>query len=119
MNYLKKLLFSTFITIISLILLVFIITIFNYFNITNTKVSNILLLIIPIISLIIGGVYIGKNTVKRGFLEGIKLGIIFSLIILIINLILKENINLKDLVFYLILISSSTFGSMIGINKKS
>lgn len=119
MNYLRKLLFSLLITIIIFNVLIFLATIFNYFNIINTNVLNVILVMCLIVSLIIGGVYIGKNTVKRGYLEGIKLGIIFSLIILIINIFMHESINLKDLIFYLILTTSSTFGSMIGINKKS
>ena len=79
---------------------------------------HISIIIIPIIALILGGIYMGKKANKKGYLEGLKLGILFSIIILIINLILAEGINIKDIIFYLILTISSIFGSMIGINLK-
>lgn len=121
MKYLKKISISFLITIVSLLLLLFLVTIFNYFDLFNYKITNVLIIIVPILALIFGGLYIGKNTTKRGYLEGLKLGLIFIFIIVIINLILKENINLKDIIFYLVLLSSSIFGSMVGINmqKKS
>ncbi len=118
MKYIKNLSISFLIAIMSLLLLLFLVTIFNYFDLFNHKVTNILIIMIPILSLILGGFYIGKKAIKRGYLEGLKLGIIFILIIVIINLILQENFNLKDIIFYLILLSSSIFGSMVGINSQ-
>lgn len=121
MKYLKKILISFLITILSLLLLLFLVTIFNYFDLFNYKVTNVLIIIVPILALIFGGLYMGKNTIKRGYLEGLKLGLIFIFILVIVNLILRETINLKDIIFYLVLLASSIFGSMVGINiqKKS
>ena len=118
MKYLKKLAISFLITIISLLTLLFIATILNYFNLFSYKVTHISITIIPIISLILGGLYMGKKANKKGYLEGLKLGFLFSIIVLIINIILGETINFKDIIFYLILIMSTIFGSMIGINLK-
>ena len=118
MKTLKKLIIGFLTAVISLTVLLFIATIFNYFNIFSYKVMHISLIIIPITALILGGLYLGKNASKKGYLEGLKLGLILSAIVLIINLFLGENIHLKNLVFYLILIISCIFGSMIGINLK-
>ena len=118
MKYLKKLGIAFLITVGSLFILLFIATIFNYFDLFSYKVMHISIIIVPIISLILGGLYIGKKATKKGYLEGLKLGLLFSILLLIINLILGEGINLKDIIFYLILIISCIFGSMIGINLK-
>ena len=117
MKYLKKLVFSFLYIIGSLLVITFIITIFNYFNIINDKVISIFNILIPIISLFIGGFYIGKKSNNKGYLEGLKLGIIFSILLLIFNFLgLSNSFKLKNLLFYLIIISSSIMGSMIGIN---
>lgn len=119
MNYLKKLGFSFLFIIGSILVLTFLITIFNYFDIMSDKVTSIFKIIIPVISLFIGGFYIGKKSLKKGFIEGLKLGLIFSIILILFNFLgLNNSFKLKYILFYLILIISSTLGSMIGINIK-
>lgn len=119
MKYLKNLGISLLYIIGTILVLTFIISIFNYFNIINDKIVSIFKIIIPIISLLIGGFYMGKRSIKKGFLEGIKLGAIFSLILIIFNFLAFGNsFKFKYLLFYLILIISSVLGSMIGINRK-
>lgn len=117
MKYLKKLGFSFIYIIGSLLSITFIITLLNYFNIISDKIISIFKILIPIISLFIGGFYIGKNSNSKGYLEGLKLGSIFSIFLLIFNfLALSNSFKLKYLLFYLIIIVSSILGSMIGIN---
>ena len=119
MKYFKKLVFSFIYIIATLLILTFITTILSYFNIINDKLTSIIKIIIPITTLFIGGFYIGKNSRKKGFIEGLKLGLIFSFIIIIFNyLALDYSFKLKYLLFYLILNVSCILGSMIGINKK-
>ena len=119
MKYLKNLGMSFIYIISTLLILTLITTIFSYFNIFNDKVTSIIKIIIPIISMFIGGFYIGNKSNKKGFLEGLKLGLIFSLFLMIFNyLALFNSLKLKHLLFYIILIISSIFGSMIGINRK-
>ena len=117
MKYLKKLGFSLIYVISTILVLTFITTLFSYFNILNNKVISIIKIIIPIISMLIGGFYIGKRSLKKGFLEGLKLGSIFSLVLIIFNYLAFDNsFKFKYLLFYLIIIVSSILGSMIGIN---
>jgi len=119
MKYLKKLGMSFVYILSSLFALTFIITILSYFNIMNDKIVSIFKIIIPIISLFIGGFYIGKNSNKKGFIEGLKLSLLFSIIVIIFNfLAFDSSFKLKYLLYYLILIISCIAGSMIGINKK-
>ena len=99
--------------------LTFLITLFSYFNILGEKATNTLLLLSTIISMIIGGIIIGKNSNKKGFIEGLKLGLIITILFLLFGYLgIKYNYKLNDIIYYLILITSSTLGSMIGINKK-
>lgn len=99
--------------------LTFLITLFSYFNILGEKATNTLLLLSTIISMIIGGIIIGKNSNKKGFIEGLKLGLIITILFLLFGYIgIKYNYKLNDIIYYLILVTSSTLGSMIGINKK-
>ena len=99
--------------------LTFLITLFSYFNILGEKATNTLLLLSTIISIIIGGIIIGKNSNKKGFIEGLKLGLIITILFLLFGYLgIKYNYKLNDIIYYLILVTSSTLGSMIGINKK-
>ncbi len=104
--------------LISIITLTFIITLFNYFGLFSSNITNIFKLLIPIISLFVTALMVGKKASKRGLLEGLKYGGIFIIGILIINnLILGTNFQAKILIYYLILLVSSMIGSMIGINQ--
>ena len=119
MNYLKNLGISILWIKCTIIVLSIIITFFNYFNIISDNIISIFKILIPIISLFIGGIQIGKRSKNKGWLEGLKLGLIFSMFLLIFNFLAFSNsFKLKYLLFYLIIIISSIFGSMIGINRK-
>lgn len=119
MEYIKKTIKILGIMYAIIILSIFLITIFNYFNIISGIVLKVFLAIIPIISTFIGGILIGKKATQKGWLEGLKLALIFLVILVIFNyLALSHWINLKNLIYYLIIIFSTIFGSMIGINKK-
>lgn len=120
MNYLKKT-GKAFIYIFSILLITtFIFSLLNYINFIGSSVFTVIKLIIPMISLLIGGYIVGKNSKKCGWLEGIKLGLIFILFLFIFNyLALKHLPELKSIVYYLIIIGSSTIGSMIGITKST
>lgn len=119
MKYLKNLGMSFLYIIGFILILTFITTLFSYFNIINDKVTSIIKIIIPVISMFIGGFYIGKRSLKKGFIEGLKLGSLFSIILIIFNyLALNNSFKFKYLLFYIILITSSILGSMIGINRK-
>ena len=112
-NYLKY--FS--ILLISIIIPIFILTIFNYFEIINN--TNILKLIITLISIFINSFFLGKNSKSKGYIEGLKFGIIFIIFITLFNLILVNEFRLKILIYYLLIIITSMVGSTIGINKKN
>ena len=118
MNYLKNVGISFIYIICFLLGLTFISTLFNYINLFGNTFINVLKVIIPIISLFVAGFVIGKRTGKKGWLEGIKLSLIFLAFLTIFNyLALDSSISLKTVIYYIILVIATTFGSMIGVNK--
>ena len=114
-KYLKALLYI-FISIISFTL---IITILNYFNIISNTIINILKIISIIIPMFIGGMYIGKNSTSKGYIEGLKIGGITLIILFMLNYLgFNNSFHLSSIIFYLIVLISLVFGSVFGINKK-
>lgn len=114
-NYLKNIGYSLGIISVSTI----VITLLNYFSILTGNLLNIISIVIMIFTMFIGGYLTGKKASKKGYLEGIKFGIIMILIILIFNLLVfKNKFELMNILYYLILLVSSTIGSMIGIQKR-
>lgn len=114
----KKYLISYGYTFATIFVGTFILTILNYFNIVTTNFTNITKLIIVIVSMFIGAFLLGKKSLKKGYIEGIKYSIVFIVLLVIINLLFVKEFNVKSIIYFLIIIISSTFGSMLGINKK-
>ena len=114
----KKLAISLIYIVSSILVLTLLFTLINYFNVINDKTMSIFKIIIPIISLFIGGIYLGLNTKFKGFCNGLKLGLVFIFIMIILNIIFISNFELKNILYYLILLITTTLGSMIGINIK-
>lgn len=105
--------------LIPLLIGVILITILSYFDIMSTKVVNYTKIIIPILSILLGGIYIGQRSKEKGWLEGIKVGLLFLILFFIFSyLAFQEGMHLRTWLYYLILLISSMLGSMIGINKR-
>ena len=120
MLYLKKLGKSLGISIIILLGLTFIITLLNYINLIGIKIVNIFSYITPFVSFFIGGLLLGKTSINKGWLEGIKFGVIIIILSFIFNyLAFNQGFNISNIILYTITIISSIIGSMIGINLKN
>lgn len=89
-----------------------------YTGILKLSTVNILNLIVFSVVTLMIGIGIGKKTSKKGYLEGLKYGGIFVLIMLLLNLIFYREFSLYTFLYYVILLASPTIGSMIGINMK-
>ena len=105
-----------------LVLLAFfsmLVTLFGYFNILSEKVTQLFILFSTMLTLFLGGIYLGKKCEKKGWFEGIKIGILMVVFFFLISYLgLDQGINLKSFLYYIILIASSMLGSMLGINRK-
>lgn len=112
-SYLKSMVYTISIILISTIIL----TIFNYFNILNGIPLKIIMLLIPLVAVFIGSFKIGRISNKNGYIEGIKYGMIWIILLLIVNLITK-NFTLTSIIYYVILLLISAVAGVLGINKK-
>ena len=118
MKYLKNLGVSLLYIIVPILVLTFISTLLHYLGLFNNSIMKIVKIIIPIVSMFIGGFIIGKKQGKNGWLEGLKLGLIFLLILTLLNMFgLNGSFSIKMIIYYLILIIATILGSIVGINK--
>ena len=113
----KNYLISLGISFLIIITLALLNTIFSSFNILPSGIFTVLKVIIPIIAMFISGIFIGSKTDEKGYLEGLKIGIIYVILIFIFTLFFSK-IKLINFLNYIIIILSSSIGSMICINKK-
>ena len=119
MKYLKNIVFSLGLVSAILLIFTFIVTILSYFNIMNDSITTIFKMLIPIISVLASGILMGINSTKKGWLEGLKLGLLICILLFIFNIFgLNNSFKISQLLFYGILIFTSVVGSMIGISKK-
>ena len=118
MKYLKRLLKTITYTFIFFALFTLLLTTFNYFNLINYQILAIGKIIISILTLGFSGLLMGKKANKNGWFEGLKISLIIILVLITITAILGE-FSPKKLTFYLILIISGIFGSILGINTKT
>ena len=117
-NYLKYLKTLAYILIPILVLNILLASLY-YFNILKDGNINYFKLLIVAISMLIGGIYIGTKTSQKGWLEGLKVGTFVIILLFIISyLAFDTGFNLKNMLYYFIMLASSILGSMIGINKR-
>ncbi len=113
----KNLIHSLFYFVIILLSSTLVLTLLNYFNILSPKIISILKLIIPLTAMFVSSYKLGKQSEKKGYMEGIKIGAIVIGLFLVI-LLLLDQFSVKSLLYYLILLLTSILSSMIGINRK-
>ena len=112
-KYLKGFLFF----LVPFLVLTLLITILYYFDILNNQIIKYFKIVIAILSCLLGGFIIGRNSTSKGYLNGIKLSGIIIVTLLIFNLILG-GFKWYHLVYYLIILVTTTIGSMLGISLK-
>lgn len=106
-------------SLLIMLVLTFIVTLFNYIGLFNLKIVNAFSYITPFISCLIGGMTLGRRSNKKGYLEGLKLGLIIILLLFIFNfLALNQGYTLPNIILYIIILGASILGSMVGINLK-
>ena len=119
MFYLKKLTKSLGISLAFLLLITLLITIFNYIGIIGLKIVTSFSYITPFISIFIGSILLGKTSNNKGWLEGIKYGLICIVIFFIFNyLVFDSVVNISYIFLYIITLIASVLGGMVGINLK-
>ncbi len=113
-NYLK----SIIIFLLSLIVYLFIITTLAYFNVISYKVVSVTSFIFITLLFMYNGFMMGKISDAKGYLSGLIIGGVNILLVVLLALILRCFPGIKSLIYFLVLMLSSTLGGMFGINFK-
>ncbi len=101
------------------LLLCAILACFNLGDILYTKSTDIIIMVGMILIFAFIGFTFGKKAPAKGYLEGLKIGVSLIFLLVIINLLFYQTgFSLSRFIYYVVLILSSTLGSMIGINRK-
>lgn len=87
-------------------------------NILDIFPNKLIYTILNVIIYILLGTYLGINIKEKAYLKGIALGLLITILFIIISLIFKLIINKYTFIYYSIIISSTTLGSIIGLNAK-
>lgn len=117
-NWLKKFKKVLIITGV-MILIITLFSLFNYLGLSYNITKYLLLLLVGGLFFIAGFIG-GKKRQNKGYIAGFKVSVILIACFIIINLILFNSpFSFKRIIYYFILLLSSIFGSIIGINKKA
>lgn len=94
-------------------------TLLGYYNVFTNKVIQPMSLFLTLLTFFLGGIFLGVRSEKRGWLEGLKLGLTTIFLFFLIRYLgFDQGMNLKGFLYYLLLLASPMLGSMIGINKR-
>jgi len=90
-----------------------------YQNIISNKTNDVIKIIAIIMPAFISGLYIGKNSTNKGYLEGIKVGSITVLFLLMLSYLgFNNGFSITKVIYYLLIFMLTVIGSIVGINKK-
>lgn len=115
MKLLNKYIKPLIIFFISLLIIPFILTILNLFGLNTSRIE---IIIISAILMLILGFILGRSCINKGYLNGLLFSSTTILIMVIISLIFSFKLNINSLIYYIILLFSTVFGSMLGISLK-
>ncbi len=102
----------------SLLIYLIIITTLAHFNLISYKTVSVLSFIFMCLLFMYNGFSLGKKSSKRGFLSGLMIGTINIILVLLLAIILRSIPGFKSLIYFAVLLLSSTLGGMFGINFK-
>lgn len=92
-------------------------SILYYFNITSDKINGIMLYLISFSSIFIGSMMLAKNLKYKGIITGLFYFLFWFIISIILSLVVfKSAFNIKNIIYYLILLVFTLLGSIIGKN---
>ena len=117
MKNIKKFSLSILSIIITIIFVSLFLTILYYFDYISTDTYKFFKIGALVITLIVNSIILGRNSIKNGYLDGIKLGILLILFCTF-GTIVQKKITIHLILYNIIILISTTLGSMIGINTK-
>ncbi len=106
------------ISLLILLIGTFFVSLLSFFNILKGNLLTIMKFLIPFLSFFIGSFKQGKESKKKGFLEGLKIGSILVFILFIFNYGIYQTFHFKNLLYYFLLLFISMTGGILGISKR-
>ena len=107
--------------VLNIVIITFILNLLYYFNLFGDKLMNIFMIITSLICFLVSGREFSKNDKSKGYISGLKIGLIYSILFLVITFIFFNNdFKVFNLIYYILIIISSIFGGMLGnyVNKE-
>lgn len=98
--------------IIEILVLTLVLTLFSYLNIINNTIYNYLELTTIILIIHFNSKKIINKKDEIIPLENLKFGVIIALFFLVLNIILGNSINIKTIIYFLIIIIVSILGNI-------
>ena len=117
MKNIKKFSLSILSIIITIIFVTLFLTVLYYFDYISTDTYKFFKIGALVLTLVINSIILGRNSIKKGYLDGIKLGILLVLFCTFVTIVQKK-ITIHLILYNIIILISTTLGSMIGINTK-
>lgn len=93
--------------------------VFSIINLFEISVHPSLYLISMILISLTIGYLTGVKCKDKGYLKGLMAAGIFIVVIFLISIIITREIKIYTILYYLIILTSTTLAAMIGVNKKS
>ena len=91
----------------------------SFYYLIEEKVVYIIQYMLLFVVLFINGYKLGMIKHKNGYLEGIKFGLLIDIMLIILGLFIDKNFNFYKILYYILIILTSTVGSILGVNKKT
>lgn len=88
-----------------------------YFDLINNNIYISISIITFLLNIFIATRYLGKNSKNKGWLEGLKIGLILSSLFCVISYLGFNILNIKNITYYIVIILISMLGSMFGIKN--
>ena len=108
----KKYLKNYLIILLEVLIITVLLSILSFTDIISIKTYNYLELISLFLIFYFNGKKLGNLTNKHYFFEGLKEGVIFSCLFVVLNIIFVKDLSVKLLIYFLIIILVSILGSM-------
>jgi len=118
MNFIKKHYKLYLFTLLWLVFSLVLTSTFYYFNIIGDTLFKWINLISILLVIFISGIKVGVRSEKNAYLEGFKFAMMIILLLTLVTFfVVQADMEVKMLLYDLIITFTSIFGSMIGINK--
>jgi putative membrane protein, TIGR04086 family/integral membrane protein, TIGR04097 family len=89
----------------------------NYFDIIGGNLFKWFKVFTPIAALVFSSFKLGRCSLEKGYLEGLKFGGVFGVLILLFSFLGFNHISFEIIIYELLILISCVFGAMFGISK--